>query len=114
MSQDYVEITLDRVRKLRFTIEELEALETRVNQPVGDVFANLGKLDIRMLRQVLWTGLRHDDRNLRFEKVRDLMSAYLAEGHTLADLLWAINQAIVRSGIFGREIGGEEPSQGES
>ena len=107
-----VEFTLGgRLRRLKFTIVEIKALEGRLGKPVGDVFGDLAKLSITGLQHVLWAALRHEDRKLRFEDVETLIQGHIDGGGSLSEFLYAINDAAVASGLFGRAAGTEsEPT----
>mgnify|MGYP001593738174 CR=1 FL=1 len=104
-----VELTVNgRIKRLKFTISEVKALEARLGKPAGDIFADLGKLSITSLQQVLWAALRHEDKKLRFEDVETMLQAHLEGGGSLLEFLYAINDAAVASGLFGRGAGDEE------
>ncbi len=100
------EITLDKPRRLRFTFAELKSLETRLGKPVGDVVADMARLSVGTLQHVLFAGLRATDPRLRFEDVERMLVEFV-EGKrgTLNDVLYALNEALMESGYFGRAAG---------
>lgn len=99
-----VEITLDKPRHLRFTINALEQLEATLgDMPLRDVIGQLNRAGIRVTRQALWAGLRHEDRKLTPDRVGELMDAFFEAGGDLTDLYRAIDEAIMASGVFGSQ-----------
>ena len=98
-----VELTLKgRMRRLKFTIPEVKALEARLGKTAGAIFSDLTQLGITTLQQVLWAALRHEDPRLRYEDVEGLIQDHLDTGGSTMDFLYAINEAVVASGLFGR------------
>src|SRR3990167_1066507 len=101
-----VEIVLDRPRRVSYTWGDLKALQQRLGKPVGEIVADLGKLDVNAIQHLLFAGLHHDDARLRFDDVGGLIEKYVAGGKTLGDVLWVITGALTRWGFFGGEGGG--------
>lgn len=105
---DAVEIVLDKPRRVKFTWGDLKALQQRLGKPVGEIVADLGKLDVLAIQHLLFAGLHHEDARLRFDDVGGLIEKYVEGGKTLGDVLYVLNEAFTRSGYFGREAGGTE------
>jgi hypothetical protein len=99
----YVDVTLDKQRKIRYGIRELRDLERVLGKPVGEVLADFAKLGADSLAAVLWAGLKHEDKRLSIDAALDLIDAYLTNGGELGDLRAAINEALVLSGYFGKK-----------
>jgi hypothetical protein len=109
MSLDYVELEMDRTRKIRFSFKDLRDLETRLGGiPFQQVLDNLQQMHLSTLVQTLHVGLRGDDGRLNTTKVEDLIESYLKKGGSMVVLLTAIAEAMEKSGITGR------PSENES
>ena len=106
-----IEITLDRPRRVKYTFVTFKTLQLRLgNKAVGDIFTDLTKLDVNSLQTVLWVGLLHEDRSLRYDKVEEFIERYIEDGHTVGDLLHVINEAVKESGFFGRDQNQESKS----
>ena len=105
-----VVIELDRTRHVKFTFSELKTLQQRLGKPLGEIFGDLTKLDVAALQVVLWVGLRADDKALRFERVEELIQDYIDGGHSVGDVLYVVNEAVVASGFFGAEAKREKGS----
>jgi len=103
-----IEIVLDRPRRVRYTWGDLKALQQRLSKPVGEIVADLGKLDVNAIQHLLFAGLHHEDARLRFDDVGGLIEKYVDGGKTLGDVLWVVNEALTQSGFFGREAGRTE------
>ena len=77
----FVEINLDKPRRLRYTINALVALEEKLGKPISAI--DRTKIGIKEFRLLLWAGLIHEDPNLTEEKVGELMDEadinYIAE-----------------------------------
>ena len=110
MATTGISITLDKPRVLKLTFPELQALETRLQKPVGDIFGDLSKLSFHAIHHLMFAALRHEDKKLRFESVATMIQEYLEDGHDIGDLLQVINEAIQNSGVFGRGAGSQEPA----
>lgn len=67
----FVEIGLDKPRRLRYTLNALAEIEDRL----GVSLADLGsvKLGIKAVRLILWAGLIHEDADLTVVQVGDLV-----------------------------------------
>src|SRR3972149_6559353 len=101
-----IETVLARPRRVRYTWGDLKALQQRLSKPVGEIVADLGKLDVNAIQHLLFAGLHHEDARLRFDDVGGLIEKYVDGGKTLGDVLWVVNEALTQSGFFGREAGG--------
>ena len=101
-----VEITLDRVRRIKFTFADLKAMEGRLGKPMGEIVGDLTRLSVNTLQHALYAGLRSDDKRLRFEDVERLLTEYVDSGRGgLNDVLYLLNEAFTESGYFGRGAG---------
>jgi hypothetical protein len=69
----FVPITLDRERHLRLNMNAMAEFEERVGESVVTIFAEgESKIGIKVIRALLWVGLKHEDRSLTIEKAGDL------------------------------------------
>lgn len=99
MTRD-VEITLDKKRNLRYTINSLCAVEEKA----GIGFESLiltGQLSA--LRLLLWAGLRHEDEDLSVEDAGDLIDAYLDNDNSIEELGEYIEEALTKAGFADQE-----------
>ena len=111
MSLAYIDITLDKPRRLKYGIRDFRDLERVMGKPVGDVLADFAKLGAESLAIICWAGLKHEDRQITPERAADLIDAYLGSGHDVADLRGAINEARVLSGYFGKRAKDEAEAE---
>lgn len=104
-----VEFTLDKPRRIKFTLAELKALEQRLGKPMGDIVADMTRLSVNTMQQVLFAGLRATDNRLRFEDLERMLIDFVEGGKgTLNDVLYVLNEALMDSGYFGRAAGDKE------
>ena len=102
MSLDYVEVNLDRHRKLKLGFKELRDLENRMGGiAFGDILAKLSSLSINTILQTLHVGFKGDDPRLTLSKLEDILDDYLNNGGSVGDLLSPITEALDISGVTG-------------
>jgi len=101
MGTTYVEVQLDKRRRVEYTFNALSDVEDLLGHPLGVTLANVRSLSARDFRALLWGGLKAQDPDLSPEKVGDLIQAYVQKGEVMA-LRDLVDQALTRSGIFGR------------
>lgn len=104
----YIDITLDKPRKLRFDINALDGLEQALNLPLGAILGLFRQGSIRAAKVAAWFGLRHEDKNLTEQKVGVILQDYLDGGGTIPELHNLIIDAIFASGVVKRDE--EDPS----
>lgn len=103
MSLDYVEIELDRPRRMRFSFRDLRDLENRLGGiPFQEVLNRLQAMHLNTLVQTIHIGLRGEDPRMTVARVEEIIEEYLGKGRPLADLLSAVAEAMELSGITGR------------
>ncbi len=106
----YVEVKLDKVRKLRFTSNAFAELERELKRPLGRIiapFANIGSdgedglaaIEISVFRAMLWAALRWEDPTLTVSAVGDLMDESMENGD-FDKVTAAIGEALSKSGFF--------------
>ncbi len=102
MSLDYIEVELDRDRKLKLGFKELRDLENRLGGiPFGEILGRLSSLSFNTILQTLHVGLRGDDPRLTISKLEDVIAAHMDNGGASSDLLTPITEALDLSGITG-------------
>ena len=111
-----VEITLDKPRHLRYTLNSLIALEERAK--ISLVGLETAPKTPALLRDILWAGLIHEDPGLTVEAVGNLVG--VAE---LGDLWEAVTRGLEASltppgetsnpGMAGAERAGGAPGLGK-
>ncbi|MBD1372497.1 hypothetical protein IC620_09020 [Hazenella sp. IB182357] len=65
----FVDIQLDKQRRLKFTMNALSELEDVMGKPVTE----LGNVGMKELRALLWAGLIHQNPDLTLQEAGDLM-----------------------------------------
>jgi hypothetical protein len=95
-----VEITLDKKRTLRFTIQALLDLQHIAGQPLGDFAHSLQRVSIEHLIWTIWVGLKHEWPKIKVEDVKPLVQTYLDDDGSLPDLMKQVNDALIESGLF--------------
>lgn len=67
----YVEVTLDKKRRLKFDLNALSELEDALGKPVTQL--NDGTVGMRELRAMVWAGLLHEDPDLTLRDTGELI-----------------------------------------
>ena len=107
--RNHVQIHLDRLRNLRFDINAFADAEALMGGSVLEILGNeTGLLRFSVQRALLWAGLKHEDPSLTPQKVGSLMQEHLTKGHSLTDLMKAVNDGILASGLIS------EPKEGDN
>ena len=103
MAAAYVDITLDKPRRLIFDMEAMENLEAGLNGlPLRDVIDRVRGISIPTLTVALWAGLKSDDKTLNLNLVKKIVKQELYDkGRPYSDLSELVAEALERSGIFG-------------
>lgn len=71
-----VTIELDKARNLRYGINALVRIESLIGKPI--TVLDLNSLSMSDLRNILFAGLVHEDKDLTAEKVGDLIDEYMS------------------------------------
>ena len=102
MSREFVEVELDKPRKLRFTMGNLRVLQQRLNGGSLLHIANrIEQIDLEAILQAYWVGLTWEDRKLTVDKVQDILQAKIADGARMGDLIRPLTEAIIEgAGLF--------------
>jgi|DEB0MinimDraft_10_1074344.scaffolds.fasta_scaffold471304_1 hypothetical protein len=70
----FVTIELDKVRKLKYGINQLVLLEDLLKVPLAKL--DMSSLSIANVRDIIFAGLSHEDKNLTQEQVGDLIDEH--------------------------------------
>lgn len=105
-----VTIELDKPRRLRFDLNALADLEGVLGLGIGQIFKE-EMIGVRVIRALLWAGLKWEDRGLTLERVGTLLNSYLESEGTLQGLLDKIMEALTAAGWLAG-LGGTEADQG--
>ena len=109
----YVDITLDKPRRLKLTImdvgdaiDHLNRLSSRHEEMDSyKILMRLGSLEWKTWGAMLWVGLRaEDDRIKTADQAQRMLSKFLENGGDLAPLGKAIRKAMFLSGALPREV----------
>jgi len=93
-------IELDKPRTLRFTIDEVEALETRLGVGLDQLWQN--KQRIVALVALLYHGLRHEDPTLTEKRIKRILQTVIDRGGDVAAINETVLEALFASGVYGR------------
>src|SRR3990172_6239048 len=109
-----VPIEIDnKTRNLRYDMNAISDLEDRIKT---SIFSLLGseRIGFGSTRQLLWAGLRHEDKGLTLEKAGDILQRYIEAGASLASVNGSIMKALEIAGVWatGSEDETEEDSEG--
>lgn len=95
----YVEVQLDKPRRLRFDVNALADLEEKM----GVSFAMLlhpSRAGFSSYRGLIWAGLKWEDRGLTLERAGNMLQTYFANGGTEDQLTEWIDKALVAAKII--------------
>lgn len=113
----YVNIdVLDKPRKIKFDYNAISDAEATMNMGIAEIFA-AERLGFRVARNMLWAGLKWEDKTLRLEQVGDMLQTYMLGGGSMADISAFIIRGIAASGLFksgGEDDGDEGNEQAEA
>jgi len=105
----HVSVELDKPRKLRFDINALSDAEEALGVGIGAILQqNLG---IRTIRALLWAGLKWQDHGLTLQRAGTLLQKYIEDGGDLSVLEGKLVEALIGSGLFGKQ---EEQEEGNA
>lgn len=102
---NYVNIELDKPRRIRFDTNALCDAEEALGVGIGAMLNQ--QVGFRVIRALLWAGLRWEDRGLTLERTGVLMQRYIEAGGTVESLAEAVTQALLASGLFKTGAGDE-------
>ncbi len=99
---NYVEIELDKPRKLRFTIPALRDLERRRGgEAVSVTEMKARNMSVDALIDLTWAGLKNEDQQITADKVSLLIQKHWIEkGKSFLDLYAEVQKGLKQSGIF--------------
>lgn len=105
MAAAFVDIQLDKPRRLIFDMEAMELLEAGLNGlPLRDVIDRIRGMSIPTLCVAMWAGLKFDDKTLNLNLTKKLVKKALYEdGRAYTDLSELVAEALEKSGIFGNK-----------
>jgi len=70
----YVDIELDKPRRLRYDLNALCELEDRFNKPIMELLKDVGQnMSIKLVRTLVWAGLIHEDKDLTEAQVGEMI-----------------------------------------
>jgi len=99
-----IEITLDKPRRLRFTMTTLRELEVDVRRELGlPLNEAMGRWYSITARLLVLHGLRADDKKLTFDVVEGLLQNHIDAGGDIAKLYDQAARALRLSGVLGAD-----------
>lgn len=85
------EITIDKVRHLRYSANAVADIEEVLGAGFGTLLSSKSRVGVLHARGLLWGGLKHEDRRLQTDRglklTGDLIDKWYADGKTL-DMLY--------------------------
>jgi len=103
---NYVNIELDRPRRIRFDTNALCDAEEALGVGIGAMMNQ--QMGFRAIRALLWAGLKWEDRGLTLERTGTLIQKYLENGGDLGALGETLTRALMVSGLFESSEGNSE------
>lgn len=97
----YVEIALDRPRRLHYDTNAICDLEEKLGKPISAALDSQSA-GFSMVRALLWAGIKHEDKGMTIERTGRILNDYIVAGGSQQALGDRINQALKASGLFGR------------
>lgn len=104
-----VAIELDKPRRLRFDVNALADLEEHLGVGIGKVMEQ--EANFRLLRALLWAGLKWEEPRLTIERAGALIQDYLARGGDLDALAQKLISALLETSGLLTEQADEEPAE---
>jgi len=96
------EITIDKVRHLRYSANSVADIEEVLGAGFGTLLSTKSTVGVRHARALLWGGLKHEDRRLQtdrgLELTGGLIDKWYADGKTLDMLYLQIFKALRNDG----------------
>jgi len=105
--KQYVEIELDKPRRLRFDVNAIADLEEKLGISFGHLL-HPSRAGFSSYRGLVWAGLKWEDRGLTLERAGNMLQQYFANGGTEEQLTEWIDKALVAAKII------KDTSQGNS
>lgn len=107
----YINIELDKPRRLRFDINALADAEEELGTGIGKALQM--RAGIREIRALLWAGLKWEERGLTLSRTGMILQGHLSSGGgSLEDVAGAIGEALEASGLM--QEGGEGNEEAET
>jgi len=111
MAIGYIDITLDRPRRIRFDLNALVEIENISQKSLTGLLTDLS---LTTLRNLTWAGLKHEDRRLTRERTGELLQVYLENGGTTERLIEQLVDALEQSGVFKPKGNASRPVETET
>lgn len=97
----YVDIELDKPRRLRFDLSAIQDLEMAMgNRPLGEILNDLSRMSLTAVSLALLHGLKHEDPTLNKRLVDRILEGYIKGGGTLDVVYGKVKDALDGSGLF--------------
>lgn len=106
MPRPYIEIELDKTRRLRFRHNDLADLEVASGKGLAEL---MGGMSFQAIRMLLSYGLRWKDTQMTPFRAGDLIDVWIENGGTLESLTEKILDALRASGFLADKKAPEEP-----
>ncbi len=110
-----IEISLDKTREIKFSINAMGELEDRFNKSIPELFA-LGAPGIRVMVAMLRIGLKHGGMKIPGKLVEDqelfigdlVQEHWIDEGRSIQELMDVVKDALQEAGLIPKEETEEE------
>jgi hypothetical protein len=116
----YVDISLDKARRVRFTINAVRELERHFGRSFGSILTGgaSGSMGFEEIVQMLTVGLKYGEtekRALPDSKVGDLLQRkWLDNGKELAEVVELLMEAMQAAGIISKKDEDDDESSNDS
>lgn len=103
----FVNIELDKPRRLRFTFNDLADVDAKLGSSVLYMLADPERIaerfNFNVFRTLLWAGLKWEDHTLTVERVGNIIDSYLEKGGDFNYVVEKLIEGLVNSGIFKKK-----------
>jgi len=105
-----IEVTLDKVREIKFSINAMGELEDRFNKSVPELFA-LGSPGIRVMVAMMRIGLKYGGMKIPGKSIEDqelfigdlVQEHWVNEGNSINELMDSVKDSLQEAGLIPKE-----------
>ena len=105
----YINIELDKPRRLRFDINAIADAEEELGTGIGKALQM--RAGIREIRALLWAGLKWEERGLTLSRAGSILQGHLSAGGSIEDVAGWIGEALQASGLVQQGDEGNEEAE---
>lgn len=94
MNNDMVIIKLDKIRHIKLTNKAMKMLEKTFKANISEVLKRMDSLSIDEMTTIIHAGLIHEDKDLNYDVVEELLDEHCTLGNMLKIIVEAFNLAM--------------------